>query len=76
MDTKEVEMSLDSVLEGFDLSDCERPQYSSKRRAVTIWLSPEMQKKYEELQVKSNKRFNKLLRTLIEKAIQKVNVPA
>lgn len=76
MDTKEVEMSLDSVLEGFDLNSSVQPQFADKRRAVTIWLSPEMQKKYEELQVKSNKRFNKLLRTLIEKAIQKVDVPA
>lgn len=69
-------MSLDSVLEDFDLGSCGGPQFADKRKALTIWVSPEVHQKYEEIQAKSGRKFNKVVRKLIERAILMVRIPA
>ena len=64
------EKSLDAILGSFDPNE-ETGRANLKGGTVTIWLSPEYKAKYDRIQERSQRRFVKKLRELVQAAIDR-----
>jgi hypothetical protein len=60
--------SFDELFNSFDFTqrkDVDEP----RRKGITIWVDPEYHGRYEAVQQRRNKKFSRLLKALIQMAI-------
>lgn len=65
--------SIDSILEDFDVDAPPKPKPVTENTNISIWLPKEYRDKFDELQMKSKRKFGKLLREVVIKSIDKVS---
>lgn len=66
--------TLDSIIEGFDLSNIPTPTRVHDGAPVTVWIPSEYKVKYDLVQDRSRKKFSRVLREVFMRAIDKVYV--
>jgi len=67
----EKKTNLDSMFKSFEteLTNWQTP--SVQRQAITIWVPDEYKAKYDMLQERSKRKFGKLIKELLKRAIDK-----
>lgn len=65
--------NLDSVFDNLQ-SDLSDHVVISQRQAITIWLPDEYKIKYDLLQERTKRRFGKLVKELLKKSIDKIDL--
>lgn len=64
---------LDSLFEGFNLSDVDEGD-TEEYRTLSFWFPVEYKEKYDLLQKRSKNKFGKLIKALIMRSIDKVPI--
>ena len=62
--------SIDELLENFE-TESKDDWKARDRYAVTVWLTPDAKEKYDDIQRRSGRRFSRILREVVERAIAK-----
>lgn len=70
----EKNITLDSVFKSFEGSLNNLNKFSEPRQAITIWVPSEYKTKYDMIQSASKRQFGKLVRELLKKSIDKIDL--
>jgi hypothetical protein len=74
IDNKErnrMKLNLTKMLTGANLK--KNKEHWSKRKAITIWVSPEQKEAYDRLQETSGSRFGKIIQIIVRDVIDEAN---
>lgn len=69
-ETRTAEPSLDEILSTFDPKETSPKSRLTGGTSITLWVSPEDKERFNQLQLKTNRRFGKKARELLLAAME------
>jgi hypothetical protein len=67
------DQSIDSLIENFDISEG-KDENRATLNPFTFWLPHAYKIKYDQIQMRSKRKFGKILKEVLKRSIDKVNL--